>query len=143
MAKHEITFSCGHSETRQLVGRHEDRQRYIKWAGETGLCDNCKRANRVEACQAVEAEHGLVALAGSEKQVAWARKIRAEKVTEVEAYFARMAERVAPAKVEMFDEQCSVIRQVLAGKAEARWWIDNRDLAETKLAELAFKEARS
>ena len=142
MAKYDITFSCGHSETRQLVGKHEDRQRYIKWASETGLCENCKRASRVEACEAVEAEHGLIVLTGSEKQVAWARKIRAEKILLVEGYFARMAERVAPDKQDMFDEQCSVIRQLLAGKAEARWWIDNRDLAETKLAEVAFKEAR-
>lgn len=44
--KYEISFSCGHTETRQLVGKHTDRERKIQWFGEEGLCSACYRAKR-------------------------------------------------------------------------------------------------
>ena len=41
MAKHDITYSCGHTETVQLHGKHADRERYIAWASEHKVSSEC------------------------------------------------------------------------------------------------------
>ena len=73
MAKYDITYSCGHTETVQLYGKHADRERYIAWASEHKVCSECLKADR-EAAKAAAAERAKAngMTEGSTKQMAWA-----------------------------------------------------------------------
>jgi hypothetical protein len=48
MAKYNVTFSCGHTETKELFGKHTDRERKIKWFEEEGLCSECYKKHMQE-----------------------------------------------------------------------------------------------
>lgn len=41
MAKYDVKFSCGHTGEVELIGKHEDRRRKIKYFEENGLCKEC------------------------------------------------------------------------------------------------------
>lgn len=73
MAKYEITYACGHTETVQLYGKHADRERYIEWASKNRVCSECYHADR-EAEKAAAAERAKAngMTEGSAKQMAWA-----------------------------------------------------------------------
>lgn len=113
----DIAHSCGHIE-RHLVGdyltgadrkaRQLARQR----------CRPCFAAEKEaqasidrEALQGVD----LPALTGSEKQVAWAEKIRVERLV--------LVGRDHPGAV-------AAIVEIV----EAKWWIDNRKVSPARLA---------
>ena len=72
MAKYQVTFSCGHTATVQLLGKEADRQKKIAWYEENGLCPKCEK----KRIMAEAKEMGFPELTGSEKQVAWAGAIR-------------------------------------------------------------------
>lgn len=139
MANYSITFSCGHTVERQLFGKMDQRQSYIDWAGKAGVCSACKSADKVAACEAVEIEHGLPDLTGSAKQVKWARDIRAAKVAEIEAEFARALSRVLPDKMDIYERQCALGWQLVAAVTEARVWIDRRDLPGMEIVKALHK----
>lgn len=44
MAKYEITFSCGHTEIKQLYGPTKERERKIEYFKKEGLCSECYKA---------------------------------------------------------------------------------------------------
>lgn len=73
--KYEVEMSCGHTETIQLFGKCADRERKIEWLERYGLCEECKKEKAAEEMKKAE-EAGLPELEGSEKQIAWAAKIR-------------------------------------------------------------------
>lgn len=85
MAHYKVTFSCGHTEEIQLFGKGADREGKIAYFEQSGICSECykekKQAER-EAAEKAAAENvqglELPALEGSEKQIAWAEKIRAD-----------------------------------------------------------------
>jgi len=92
MAKYNVTYSCGHTETIQLYGNIEDRERKIKWLSENGLCPDCykkqKAAERAVAIEFIKTECGILpTLEGSEKQVAWAEDIRLNWLLEAKQFF--------------------------------------------------------
>lgn len=83
MAHYTVKFACGHTAEIQLFGKESERQRKIKYLGESGMCPSCYKKQQEEAKKAAEAqaaaeasEMGLPELTGSEKQVVWATKIR-------------------------------------------------------------------
>ena len=83
MAHYTVKFACGHTAEIQLFGKESERQIKIKYFEENGMCPSCYKKQQEEAKKAAEAqaaaeagEMGLPELAGSEKQVAWATKIR-------------------------------------------------------------------
>lgn len=83
MAHYTVKFACGHTAEIQLFGKESERQSKIKYLEESGMCPSCFKKQKEEAKKAAEAqaaaeasEMGLLELAGSEKQVAWATKIR-------------------------------------------------------------------
>lgn len=83
MAHYTVKFACGHTAEIQLFGKESERQRKIKYLEESGMCPSCYKKQQEEAKKAAEAqaaaeasEMGLPELAGSEKQVVWATKIR-------------------------------------------------------------------
>ena len=44
MAKYEVKFSCGHTETVSLFGKDTERKRKIEWYEENGYCSECYKA---------------------------------------------------------------------------------------------------
>lgn len=46
MAKYEVKMSCGHIYTIELFGKTADRERKIKYLEESGVCPDCKRAEK-------------------------------------------------------------------------------------------------
>lgn len=142
MAKYTIRYACGHSTERQLYGKHAERDSYIAWAARQGSCDACRKQDTIKTCEGVEAEHGLPALAGSDKQVAWARQIRADKLTAVTGFFGRARPLTAtPEQLADVDVKVAQTLTALASKVEARWWIDNRELTARDIAILGAREA--
>ena len=50
MAKYTINFACGHGATeKQLYGKTSERERYIEWAEQNLVCQECYKASRKSA----------------------------------------------------------------------------------------------
>ena len=144
-----ITYACGHSEDRELSAKRADeRAGYARWLASKD-CTDCwragqaeserhnkqrwretKRAEEAAAVSAWERQAGMQPLDGSEKAVAWGRRVRHATLTS--AYDALVAE------AGMTD-----VHWVAAIEAPARlitrasWWIDNRDTEPADVAALA------
>lgn len=56
MAKYDITYSCGHEGTVELLGKEKDRQRKIEWYESTGLCPECYKKEMREK-EAIDVEN--------------------------------------------------------------------------------------
>lgn len=157
MAKYTVTHSCGHTEEVQLFGKETERSRKLDYFRQYGQCSACykaekaaKEAAQAEANAAVVAESGaeLPALKGSDKQVAWATKIRLAQLAKVaKAVEARLvALRANPALGDKLAEAEAEARQVvqaLGHQTSASWWIDRRDLNDADLLRLAVAEAKA
>ena len=39
--KYDVTFSCGHTETVEIYGKTEDREKKIAYYGKSGICRKC------------------------------------------------------------------------------------------------------
>jgi Ni,Fe-hydrogenase I small subunit len=143
MAKYTVTHFCDHEVEYQLVGPHKERDRKIAWL-EGQNCPDCRKAefnaaNAQAAAQVTDAD--LPELNGSEKQVNWARTIRAQKAPKIREILAHTV--AAYQKDDMAAAVAMVERvayQVL-DNAEARYWIDSREdrpleLLETVLMDL-------
>ncbi len=117
----QIKHSCGHEQAHDIVGIFavdHDRQA-ARLARQK--CKPCyigaKRATEQAAANldtAIVGEIGLVELQGSPKQVAWAETIRVKRIA---ALHRTGCGGGAP----------------LAGIAEAKWWIDHREMTDDGL----------
>jgi hypothetical protein len=171
MAKYTITHVCGHTATLQLFGKSRDRQWHIDKA-EQDICSDCWKAKQIEADkQAAEqnAAIGLPALTGTEKQILWAEKIRADKLAmldkipgmaayEVDAYWTwhHLRDAISKDDEKAISAQCEsradlfrvaiqlpIMQKSLAllrEQTKASWWIDNRD---TKLSAILAELLRN
>ena len=94
--KYYITFSCGHEGEVNLYGKAAERDHRIAWYEKEGICPDCYRKMKEEErkqadeelaayADKIETEWNLPELEGTEKQVAWARKIRAGAIKNFEA----------------------------------------------------------
>lgn len=81
MAKYDVKFSCGHAEEMDLGGKVKDRQRKITYWEQNGLCKACYRQYQAQLAKKSSDNLGLPELTGSEKQVAWALKLRLEWIS--------------------------------------------------------------
>ncbi len=134
MAKYEVTHSCGHTATTQLVGPGKDRERKLAWL-ETILCENCAQVERVKAAAgmvALDEAKGFPKLHGSEKQITWASSIRHEAVLAFEKIERRLKETAlsqgseAPLAEQLLfelDNYCATWKS----EDQAQWWIDRRE----------------
>ncbi|NBN62755.1 hypothetical protein [Pannonibacter tanglangensis] len=122
MGTYSVQFSCGHSQDVRLHGRRRDREYYISRAGQSGKCSACEEQERKDRIARIEAEFELPELQGTDKQISWARSIRAFVVGE----FQRLR----------FDMSQTDIMAVL-GIDEAGWWIDHRETRADELPRLA------
>jgi hypothetical protein len=109
MAKYIVNFSCGHSEEKHLSGKVSDRERTISYWEQSGTCTECwKKEQEAKRQAAINACKTLPNLTGSEKQIAWAEKIRADK-----------------SKMNGFD--------YIKSESSAKWWIEHRDCCEMEI----------
>lgn len=80
MAKYDVTYACGHTETVELFGKTSERERKIEWMEGNCLCPSCYKEKQQKEAEAFD----LPELTGTPKQVAWAEKIREELTAVVE-----------------------------------------------------------
>ncbi|WP_454887267.1 hypothetical protein [Sphingomonas oryzagri] len=115
-----VTHSCGHQQSHALFGTFAaDIEREARRLARR-TCAACYREKRTHAAQAdtvLLLDLPLASLEGSDKQVSWAETIRARRI----AALIKAAGDVAP----------------LAGRRDAKWWIDHRDAADAELLALA------
>lgn len=133
------TYSCGHPGEYGVYGPVKDRQRKADWYFENHVCQEClvkQRAKDAAESAAKSARQGLPALKGSEKQVAWAETIRQAILSAAEAGladFTAEVEALDPGTTKETQEtNIAIARAAIEdakARAEARWWIDNRDIA--------------
>jgi hypothetical protein len=127
-----ITHACGHGQIHHLAGFASQQERKARWL-RTTKCRTCfhadsrsEQAEAVACASAATAHLDLPPLAGSDRQIAWATTIRT----------TRMAALVTRAQDAPDHHACLLM-------TEARWWIDNRDLADDDLIAKAALGAAS
>jgi len=54
MAKYNVTFSCGHTETKELFGSVRERQKKIAYWEQHGKCTECYEKEKYADCDEVE-----------------------------------------------------------------------------------------
>jgi hypothetical protein len=136
MAWNTITYACAHTEQVQLYGPTVGRDRAVA-AATSHDCPACRAAKAAKQ----DAENGLPALVGSEKQVGWASECRALMLPLLAAEEQRLmgllaridsgdlpnnppADKVAAARADIV-KGLERITKVRASN-KAAYWIDNR-----------------
>lgn len=135
----EITFACGHEETRDLSDRPAGKRKgFANWlAGQQ--CTACwKKENkgeyleeRREAAAADAKKLGLPELEGSDKQLEWAPLFRDSVVKNAFEELVR-GEDAAMTEAE-FEERIMTHARMIT---RAGWWMDNSDAEPEDLEEL-------
>lgn len=116
MAKYTVKHNCGHEHEYLLFGKHSDRESRLEWLA-TQDCPECKRAAKEKKnAEAITGSPFAVVentvLKGTEKQVAWANRIRREFLVELTG-----EKRVNPAAI-------PAIAKFFAQKTSAKFWIE-------------------
>ncbi len=93
--KYDITYSCGHAGTVELYGKTSERESKIRWYETTAVCPECYKKQQ-EAAAETTTKYELPELEGSEKQVAWAKKLMESAITVLETEGRKTAEEQAP-----------------------------------------------
>lgn len=127
-----ITHACGHEQVHYLHGFASQQDRKARWL-QTTKCRTCFMADKQAEQTAAAAQDStaiahldLPALNGSDRQVAWATTIRAQ----------RLAAIIATAAADNADDLKAWCRTT-----DAKWWIDHRDLDDLHLVEKAALHA--
>lgn len=122
MAKYTITYKCEHDGEVNIVGPEKERPGKREWLA-TQLCPDCRRAAAALNLEAWIEARGLVTLDGTEKQVAWANKIRKELLEDMERFVDRA--NAAPEN----PEADYILRgyKWTCKQSKAVWWIDCRN----------------
>jgi hypothetical protein len=132
-----ICTDCGKEFTRTTT--HYNRQEADHWEiwakqNPQGLCPECWKADRqakrdadlaAQKAKTPEIEAAspitLPALVGSEKQVSWARDIRAQFLEKIQKRKIKWEAVLASEKPEIKTELAKIMN------TSAKWWIENRD----------------
>jgi hypothetical protein len=146
MAKYEVNFSCGHTETVNLIGKHKGRERKIEWL-KTQMCYACYqdvkqsiREKELEAAKEQAEKSGLPELLGSEKQVAWAETIRKNALASAKNAFVTDEDFDKLPKEYKENDVMNILknaRKQLETEVSAKWWIENRGVVNSYCAECA------
>lgn len=129
--KYTVTYACGHDGVVNLFGKAAERERKLAWLA-TCDCVDCRRAKQMDAAAAAEAKYNLPALTGTEKQVAWARKIRFDRVTEFENILSKA--------VSGQEEAEKKVMSWLRSKTNATFFIDTLTLTDIRFFRAHSKE---
>lgn len=127
MAWTDVTYSCGHEGREQMTGPHRDRESRVALIGRSKLCPECyakeleeTRSREFEAAKRSSEEMKLPDLTGTEKQVAWATKIRADIFSKNLTLLGEITDQglleYSKARILKMREQTT-----------AKYWIDGRD----------------
>ena len=129
---HTITHACGHLQIHHVLGFTQQQLRKVARL-ESAPCDSCRRAARQASSTACDAEQAaalahlaLASLSGSPRQVAWAESIRVTRLTSL------LADH---------DNGTPDACRSCAAVAEAKWWIEHRNLPSADLAAHAMGSA--
>lgn len=126
--KYTVTYSCGHSGTVELFGPERDRERKLEWYQEHAVCPECYARQQTEERAAIESQYDLPALTGSDKQIAWAEKIRAGFLAERGQAETVKSNPNLPQDV--FDRYYGQMQEFFGeffGESSASAWIDRRN----------------
>ena len=128
-----IKFSCGHTETKDLSSTPAGKRKSRAFGlGKNFVCSRCFRKQGQESLEqlnreilanamAFEEDHSLPELQGSEKQVAWATKIRYEVLSDIVDSDDSATQQA----------QATQVLDTAHHLSQAGWWIDNcRDTSE-------------
>ena len=126
---------CGKTYSVQMYGKMKDREwKVANWMGSCEECLGLRRQEELESAQEASKEMGLPDLAGTEKQIAWATKIRAELVANQERGYHRYTWRERDENNRLRDgykplsqQEIEAVDRIVANKVSAGWWIDQRD----------------
>lgn len=136
MAQYTITFSCGHTEVRDLVGKEKDRQRKIEYFQEEGLCSDCYKLKKLQEKEDelsnFEKEKNLLPLEGSEKQIALAREIRFNHYKYINEYVQKslieLSKEIQKEKIERKKElyKATFLKMIyeIKNNISAKFWIE-------------------
>ena len=126
MAKYQVTYACGHTDTIQLYGKESDREKRLAYLS-TIDCPDCYYEKRLQAAKAQTAD--LPELQGSEKQINWATQIRAEVFAALDKYTKQIDDyQNAPEESKIVTRKMFAdFRETMTAHTDCRFWIDNRD----------------
>lgn len=137
---YEVTFTCGHTETRDLSDRPAGkRASFAKWLARNGDCVDCwkkehkddRRLAQLEVAASNAKKLELPELEGSEAQLAWAPIFRNDLI--IGAHSDLTEGDDAAMTEEEFDTRILTPARSIT---YAGWWMDNSGAASEDLEEL-------
>lgn len=137
---YDVTFTCGHTETRDLSDRPAGkRASFAKWLARKGECVDCwkkahkddRRIEQLDVAAANAKKLELPDLEGSEAQLAWAPIFRNDLII---GAHSDLTEGDDPAMTE--DEFDARILTPARKITRAGWWMDNSEALSEDLEEL-------
>lgn len=134
MAKYNVTYKCGHEDRVELFGKMSVREwRLEQMAGE--LCPECQKKAEMERLKKQEEEDGLPSLTGSEKQIAWAMKLRDDTLNSLRMTGQRVEVEIQTCQkkgknddsLKLLKEYINTTMLYLSEQTESKFFIDRRD----------------
>ena len=136
MAKYSVTYKCGHTGTVELFGKTSDREWRLEQLAK-GNCPDCEEAELRKVIVDFNAERDLPSLSGTDRQVAWADKLRMYAIRMIEDGYGQMADS-SPDK-----EPMSQVLQEMYSITDARFWIDHRDAGKYVIVSTVAKRIKN
>ena len=99
MAKYTVEYKCGHTGTVELFGKTSVREWRLEQLRK-GRCPECEEADLRKVIADFNADRDLPALSGTDRQVAWADKLRMYAIRMIEDEYGRMSDS-SPNKEQM------------------------------------------
>lgn len=132
------TYKCGHKGVYEVFGKQSERAGKAEWYFSTFSCPECwekekeeQRKAEQEAALQKSKDYDLPELSGTEKQVAWAMKLRVDFIEWVEKERDNNLRRCKNAseekKLEFINQVDAAVAYGVRKYKEARFWIDMRD----------------
>lgn len=131
MAWLDVKYSCGHTARTEFAGPWKERDKKREWLEEYGLCPKCYKESmemvRKEKLSQVQVE--FPELVGSEKQVAWANKIRENRLIKLLDKIEKIG--LDKAKAEIGASSIQEIVDVVLESNDGYGWIVTETSAKT------------
>lgn len=130
VAKYTVRHTCGHPLEYTFYGKHTERDRKLRWLAEQP-CRACIRAEELRRAQTKAEKQELPPLVGTEKQVAWAGRIRYEALMVLDRWVQDdwLDEAMAlPDDLAFIPGESVTMRETvdrIRAEDSARWWIDH------------------
>lgn len=122
-----VLHACGHKETHPFTGPKWKKAKDAEWqkGQDCTACWSLKQAEEQEALCGVE---DLPELDGADRQVSWARSLRAAAIGKVRMEAWRLdQERKLKGLAPAAERYLAVVLPLLLARTAASWWIDNRE----------------